>query len=53
MTPDDVDQVDEETGPLDVSQELVAETDPLVGSLDEPGDVSGHKGVLVSHLDYS
>ena len=38
---DGVDQVDEQPGPLDVAEELVAEAVPLVGPLDQARDV-GH-----------
>ena len=36
---DDLDQVDQKPGPLDVAEELVTQAVPLVGSLDQTGDV--------------
>ena len=45
---DGLDQVDEQAGPLDVPEELVAQAVARVGPLDQPGDVGDDERVLAS-----
>ena len=45
---DGLDQVDQEAGPLDVAEELVAQAVPRVRPFDQPGDVGDDEGVFRS-----
>ena len=45
---DGLDQVDEQAGPLDVAEELVAQAVALVGPFDQPGDVGDDERVSES-----
>ena len=46
-----LDQVDQDAGPLDVAQELVAQADAAVGALDQAGQVGQDEGPLAADGD--
>ncbi len=43
----------EESSPLYMTQEAIAESLPPVGPLDQPGDVHYGEGLKLVHLDYA
>jgi hypothetical protein len=44
-----VDEMHEHLRALDVAQELVSESVPFVGALDQPGDVCDDEAAIVAH----